>query len=59
MKKFEVRINITPEIHGGFMAHYWHIDLITEDGIFTVKSGWAKTIQTAMYTACRATSGVK
>jgi hypothetical protein len=47
--RYTLGVNLNPEIcPNGGLAYYWHIDLITEDGIFTVGSGWSEYIDEAL-----------
>lgn len=38
--KYHAHVNVSPEMHNGQLAHYWKIDLKTEDGIFTIRDGF-------------------
>lgn len=39
---YRLHLQLTPQIHEGQMKFYWHIDLHTTDGQFTVAHGWNK-----------------
>ena len=49
--KYILQVQLTPKVHEGRMQYYWHIDLHTEDGQFTVKHGWAHSFNFAMILA--------
>lgn len=59
MKKYNIEINVTPELHQGYMAHMWQINLITNEGKYIVAHGWAKTIEHAAHNAVIASKNVK
>lgn len=59
MLKYEIRINVKPQIHNGFMQHYWQIIMICEDGIFTIKHGWNKHISDAALNAASAATSLQ
>ena len=46
MKRLHVQL--TPQIHEGRMQFYWHIDLHTQEGQFTIRHGWAETLWEAL-----------
>lgn len=46
MKRLHVQL--TPQIHEGRMAYYWHIDLHINEGQFTLKHGWAEDLHDAL-----------
>lgn len=46
MKRLHVQL--TPQIHEGRMQFYWHIDLHTSEGQFTLKHGWAENLYYAL-----------
>lgn len=47
MKKYVLEVQLKPELHEGSMKHYWHIDLITEDGRFTARHGYESDLVNA------------
>lgn len=52
--KYTLQVQLTPKLHEGNMQFYWHIDLVTEDGQFTVKHGYRPDYVSALshaYTA--------
>lgn len=59
MPKYEVRVNANPRIHEGSMQYYWQIVQINEDGIFTVKHGWNKSLVRACFDAGSEASSMK
>ena len=56
--KYEIRVNYKPEIHEGCMKHYWQIVLITNDGVYTVKHGWSRSLSEALCNALLASKYV-
>ena len=51
MPRYEVRVNVAPELHNGQMKYLWQIVQITADGCFAVKHGWSQSFANAMYNA--------
>lgn len=54
-KRYEIRVNVKPEMHDGQMKYYWQIVQITHDGVYTVKHGWVDNFTLAICSAHDAT----
>jgi hypothetical protein len=50
-QRYEQTISLKPQVHEGAMSHYWKIDLINDDGRFTIHDGWAESLQRAQQDA--------
>lgn len=46
-KKYVLEVQLTPQIHEGNMAYYWHIALITSKGRYTARDGWGNNYHNA------------
>ena len=47
-KRYDLQVQLTPKIHNGEMAHYWHIDLIDGNGRYAIADGWNKNLAMAL-----------
>lgn len=41
---YRSEVQLTPQIHNGQMAYYWHIFLVDGNDRITVRHGWAHSI---------------
>jgi hypothetical protein len=48
---YRLEVQLTPQIHEGSMAYYWHIYLLDGGNKITVKHGWEEDVNDALESA--------
>jgi hypothetical protein len=59
MLKYDLTVNLQPEMHKGNMKHFWRITQTNEDGTFTIRHGWSATFISALSSANKEANNLK